>query len=408
MSRYRVFIKQFDTNGDYVSDFTEITDDVQKIGSINQQLDNTTYGVGIFRNSNFKFVLKNDNGFYSEADTLRSIFKYKRDDSIIRITWDQKEYDNICGFTNPQMFLTEEVEIYRGLLADVSSKSDIDDQTVNFTCLGFESLFDRVVTPYSLISNGDNISDIIFTCLNQTFITDQLTVDLSNISVGLDTAIDDKTSLENKTVKEALEELLLLSNSVLKIENLTVYVRNRDPDPLLSKTFHGQASITGVEDIIDIKNFRDGQNRLLNFWTWKDTNLIARDTSSVDKYGVRKRQITSELVSAASTAKIEGILETNRDEFSFPKTEMELTVPLTYTNLDLVLSNRVAVNYPTIYVPADSNPLPRYGVNTSLYGQSVYPYGIWPVTISPTDNFKIMSKKIDTANETITFLLRKI
>lgn len=408
MSRFRFYLKPFNEDGTYQSDFIEITQDVQKLGNIGQQLDNTTYGVGIFRNSSFSFTLLNSEGLYSEADTLRSIFKYKKADSIIKVTWDQKDFDNICGFTNPQMLLTDEVEIYRGLLSDVSARSDIDDQTIQFTCLGFESLFDREVVPIADISNGDTVSSVIFECLDQTIITEQLTVDVSNINVDLDTTIDDISSLETKTVKEALEELLLLSNSILKVENLTVYVRSRDADASLSKTFYGQAAINGVEDIIDLKNLRDGYNRLFNYWNWEETTIIARDTSSVNKYGVKKNTIKSDLIAPSSTSKIESILGASRDEFSFPKTELELVTPMTYDNLELVLSNRVKIDYPTIYVPADNNPLPRYGLNTSLYGQSVYPYGIWPATITTTDSFKIIGKKLDTSKETITFLLRKI
>lgn len=393
-------------SGEYEADFTELTSDTQKVGSISQQIDNTDFGVGIFRNSNFSFTLKNDKGLYSNVDTLRSIFAYKRTDSIVKITWDFKDYENICGFTTAQMPITPEVEVYRGLLTEISQASDIEDQSITFSCLGFESLFDREIVPYSSITNGDNISDIIFDCLNQASITSLLTVDAGNISVGNDIAIDTKDSLENRTVKEALTDLLYLTNSVLVIKDQIVYVRNRDVDAALSHTFYGQASTAGVENIISIKGFRDGFNRLFNFWTWKDTSLVSQDNTSVDTNGVYKNEIESQLIDAASTAKIQSILDANKNEFAFPKTEFTIDAPLDYDTLALEILNKVNVDYPNVYVPADSNPLPRYG--QVRYGEFVYPYGIFPVSISSVDNYKILGKKIDTSKSIISFLIRKV
>jgi hypothetical protein len=126
VSRFRVYLKQFDEDGNYLADFTEITRDVSNLGSLSQQLDNTEYGIGVFRNSGFTLKMRNDEGLYSEADTLKSIFKFKRSDSIVKITWDFRDYDLITGFFYAgEEVLTEEVEIFRGLIADVSSSSDI-------------------------------------------------------------------------------------------------------------------------------------------------------------------------------------------------------------------------------------------------------------------------------------------
>lgn len=407
MSRFRVYLKQFDENGAYVSDFTEITRDVSSLGALSQQLDNTDYGIGVYRNSGFSITMRNDAGTYGEADTLKSVFKYKRSDSIIKITWDFRDYDLICGFFSPGAeVLTEEVEIFRGLISEVSSSSDIMSQDVKFQVLGYETLFEREVVPYDDITNGDNISDILYTILNQTKITSLLTVDALNISVGVDNAIDDKTSLENKTVKEVLDRLLFVSNSVLKIVGTTVYISNRDETASDQYAFYGQASNLGLENIINIKKFRDGLNRTFNFWAWEETALFAQDLTSVGKYGVIKNTIKDEVISDSSTAKITAILEDNRDEFSFPLQEFELDTPVNYETLELNLLDKVSVDYPTVYTPADNNPLPRYGVD--VYEDPVYPFEQWSLNISNADRFKIISKRIDTSKSVITFGLRKV
>ncbi len=402
-----MYVKKFNESGVYEDDFVEITRDVSNLGAIAQQLDNTTYGIGVFRNSSFSLKMRNDEGLYSEADTIKSIFKYKRTDCIIKITWDFRDYDLITGFFSAgEEVLTEPVEIFRGLITEVSSSSDIAAQDVTFQVLGFETLFEREIVPIDDISNGDNVSDILYTILNQTKITELLTVDSGNISVSVDTAIDDKTSLENKTVKEALEDLLFISNAVLRIENSTVYVSTREESASDQYAFYGQASNLGLENIINIKQFRDGLNRTFNFWAWEETTLFARDTTSVDKYGVLKNTIKSELVDAASTAKIQAILDDNRDEFAFPKTEFQLDTPVRYETLALNLLDKVSVDYPTVYTPADNNPLPRYGID--VYEDPVYPFEQWSLNISNSDRFKIISKRIDTARSVITFGLRKV
>jgi hypothetical protein len=48
-NKWRVYIKAFDDNGVYNADWEEVTDDVifGEIGSINSDLDNTDYDIGV-------------------------------------------------------------------------------------------------------------------------------------------------------------------------------------------------------------------------------------------------------------------------------------------------------------------------------------------------------------------------
>ena len=407
MSRTRVYIKPFDESGSYASDFTEITRDVLKIGEIKQALDNTEYDVGVFRNSNFSIALRNDHGLYSEADNLKSIFKTKRVDTQVKVTWDRRNSDLRCGFFKPgEEVLGEEITLFEGLLTDVAGVSNIIEQDISFTVLGFESLLDRTEFPYSDVSNGDNISDILYAALNQTMITDLLTVDSSNISVGIDTAIDDKEDLENTTVKEAFDDLLILSNSVLYVKDRTIFIKPRTVNSTLEHTFYGPASINGIENIVDVKNYRDGVNRVRNYWTWKDASIKSTDADSVTKFGVQKKEIDSSLISVTSTTKISNILGSLKDEFSSAKTELEIIAPMKKKTLDLFLLDKVNVDYPTVYFPADENPLPRYGQN--VYEGARYPFGQWSLKIDPVDRFKIMSVGLKPTEDLITFKLRKV
>lgn len=414
MARFRIYLKTFDTEGEYQSDFIEITRDVVKIGAITQILDNTEYDIGIYRNSNCKITVRNDHGKYLEPDGLRSIFPFKRTGSIVKITWDIRDYDLCVGFFKAgEELLGHEITIFEGLLDEVPASSSIVDQSVEFTILGFESLFDKVLVPFGDIvdlgddfMNPDTMSDVIYKCLNQPFITNILIVDSDNINPALDPRVDEKDSLEDKTVRAALSEILLACNSVLYIKDRAIYVTSRAASNDIKYQFYGQASVNGLENIIDIKNYRDGLNRTFNYWAWRETSFFSQEISSVEKFGILRKELSLDLVTAISPDNIQAILDENRTEFGVPKPEFDLETPISYESLDLFHLDRVSIDYPTIFVPADNNPLPRYGQN--IYGAARYPYGQWSLTLDPLDNFKIQSRKIDPAKQTITFGMRKI
>jgi len=404
MARYRVFIKTFEFGDVYASDFTEISPDVLKLGSITQQLDNNEYDIGIFKNSTMNITLRNDHGKYSNVGEINTIFKFKRVDSILKITWDFRDTPLIAGFFTGNEVVGGEVTLFEGLLNDVSLSSKIDEQDIQFKVLGFESKFDATDVPFTSISNGDLLSVVIFKMLNQTEITTLVTVDQSNIVVGQDETIDDKSSLENKTVKEALKELLLGSNAVLFIRDNTIFVSARTESAELKFTFFGQAADDGIENTIDIQKFRDGLNRVRNFWTWADTTLVSQDPTSIDDNGLHKKEIDIKIIT--NTAKRQNFLDTNKDEFRNPKTELELMTDINYDTLELFLLDKVSIDYPTSFSSADSNVVPRWGA--VIWNSFKYAIGQYALTIDSQDRFKILSRKIDTKKQMIIFGLRKV
>lgn len=403
MSRHRFYIKTFSKTGTYESDFTEITTDVLNVNKVKNDLDNNEFDIGIFKNSNIKLNLRNDHGRFSDENILESMFPVQRDESVVKVTWDLRNYDTLAGFISVPFLAGEEITIFEGLLNDVGQKSSIDKQEVDMTVIGYESLFDRVEVPFSSIAVGELASSIIYKTLNQTKITTLLTVDASNITLGQDETLDNIDDLENATGKEALEELLKITNSVLYIKDQTIYISTRDESADLKFTFYGQGSDSGIENIIDISKYREGKNRIFNFWTWKDTSTISRDTSSLDLYGVRKKEISTTYYT--DTDKIQRLLDSGRDEFSFPKREFILKAPLNYDTVALNLLDKVSVDYPVIYTSATNSAMPIYG--EAVYGVAKAPYGQFSLNIESTARFKILSKTIDLKNETISFEMRE-
>lgn len=408
MSRFRCYMKPFDFDGNYKTAWQEITEDVDfnGLGRINRQIDGSEYNVGILQYNNMKLNLRNEHGHYSDVEETRSIFDYKRSESQFKITWSLDDGPNQCGLVVCGEFKSsEEIDVYRGLINDDSATSNIKDQKISFQVLGIESVFTSVEFPYTTISNGDLISSVIYDTLNQAKITNLMTVSASNINPGTDVVIDDKTDLENTTAKEALDQLLEISNSVLYIEDDVVYVKDRDPAATVSKTFFGQASFNGIEDIISIKNLRSGVNRVFNYWTWAETSLISKWNDTINVLGIKKKEV--DFAPITNNTRRQTILDNLKTEFGPKQQELDLEVPLAYPNLALSFLDRTIIDYPTVLRSATSDGvLPLYGV--AIYGEATYPYGEWGITIATDINYKIMGITIDPKKQTITFKKREI
>ena len=88
MSTVRCYIKPFNEDGTYQSDWTEITDDVMNdnLGKISSKIEGSDYDVGIFTFSNISIFLSNKSGAYSEVGDIRSIFFYRRAGSKVKLT----------------------------------------------------------------------------------------------------------------------------------------------------------------------------------------------------------------------------------------------------------------------------------------------------------------------------------
>lgn len=405
MAKFKVWIKIYDRDGVYETEFRDITKYVEKLGDISLDTDSAEYQIGVYRNSNVGIQLDNREGIFSDVGQPTSMFEYKRADSIVKITYEVNNDGPWCGAAIvDDDYLSEDTEVFQGLLNDESALEDVKTEKLSFQLLGRESLFSRTTVPFGLLSNGDLLSDIIFDCLNQTEITNYLSVSMPNIVLDLDQAVDDVSILENKTVKEALDILLFRGNSVLRIKNDAIIVKSRAATVPIQYTFYGQASQAGVENIMDIKNISNGLNRVFNFITWADTTLDVAVNSSIRVNGYKKIEVSNELFT--NTVKRLNVLTAIADEFGQKKQELDLVTPLDYSTLDLDLLDRVNIDYPTVTIAWESFPLPICGL--AVCGTAVLPKGLWALTIDPAKNFKIIKKTISTSKLSLTYKLREI
>lgn len=388
-------------------DEVEVTKDVllRGLGNIKEQLDTTEYDIGIFRTSNINLTMRNDHGRYSEPGSVGAIFGLIRYGTKVRFAWEQGIRPLVCGFFSPDHVpLSIEETFYNGLLADDNTRQDIDDQTITFQVLGFENILNRL--PRGALTVGvTDFEDFIFNCLNQSEFTEYVDVDVSNISTDLNLTFDDIEEFDNATALEALKKTLALANSVMYIKDNTVFVSPRKPTNDLIFSFFGQASILGLENILDIKGYSNGINRLYNFVRWTDTNLVIQDAASVNEFGIYARDIDSR--SITDTSKRNQILTAIRDEFGRPFVEFKISTYLTLETLNLFLLDRVQVDHPSLFEPAEGGVLPIYD-NIAAYDKVFrYPLDKFNLVIVGEKRFKIIAKTLDVLNDRVEFDLRE-
>lgn len=403
----RVYITPLDDNGDF-ADEIDISSyvDMNSIGKIKRSLDNSAYDIGVFRYNNMSLKLHNSSGRFSEVGNLRSIFRTRRAGSKVRVTW-APDFAPICGVAVcGECVLSEEVDVYKGVLNDDATRMTVDDQIADFQVLSYESQLSKVMVPYGDLSGSDTLKDLLYKTLNQAEITKYLQVLESNLNLMVDYIPDDLTWFDLKTGKEAIEALLLVSNSVLYCEGDVLKVVGRMPSADIQKSFYGQASNMGNENIFQIENFRTGQNRILNVLRWKDGGMgAAVNYESVGRWGAFPKDLDVEFVT--DNAKQSSSAASIVNEFKEPKRELELATILEPDALGLKFLDRVNIDYPTVW-ESSGKYFPVVGVTKIGDIESPLPHIMWDLRINQDRDFKIMGIEVDLKSEMITYNLREV
>ena len=404
MSKVRVYINPFDDNGDYTS-WNDVTSDVdvKSIGSLSARLEGSDYDVGVFTFSNISLSLNNSESLYSDIDDIKSIFRYRRAGSKVKITWQKGDTDAICGFaTCGDIYPYYELTIFEGLLDDESASSDLKTSQIKFNVLSYGSIFSTIETPISSLSNGQTVLQILTILLADTTITKTITVDLANINPNYNAVVDDVSSYDETDMREVIADLLLFSNSVLYFEGDSIIVGGRVPTATVQQTLYGQASTLGLEDIVKLGSIKTGLSRTFNLWRWEDSSESARDNTSIDDHGLKVKEIGYEPITSTGTR--QAMLDTYKDEFKFPRREFEVTTYLDTDNRKLL--DRVNFDYPTPFYAKEGDRIALYG--QAIYGQDKYPYGEYGLVLTPTEHFKVIGLKIDLKKDLITYNVREI
>jgi hypothetical protein len=393
--QYQVLITPLISKNAY-GDEIDVTQDIdisefvseKGIGKIKTQIDNGDYEFGIFTFSDIKLTLINYDGRFNDESDPISIFPYRRDLAKVTVNFIDTDGTTTISFD--------------GLVNDEGTRQDYNKGLVKLKVLSRSSIFKKTKVPAGIITNGTLFSDAIKNILNITDITSVLTYDASKINVGLDLEIDDGSKFDNRTVKDALNDLLVVSSSILYVDSTnTMIVSNRTEDtstPL--HNFFGGNDIFGRENILSLKKFNNGLHRMFNSLVINGT--ITEDLISVNRLGIRQKSLSFDFIT--DSTKYLPIGNAILDDFKNQRPEMEIMVRT--ENADTIkLLDLVTVDVTSVSKPAEGmDYFPLYGI--SEYGSDNYPLVVSPLPIRSNDLFKVIGIFEDPKNFTTTLKLR--
>src|SRR4030042_858786 len=392
---YQVYITPLvdrNTYGDIVDVSADIdmSDYILKngIGKIKRQIDNGDYDIGVFAYDSITLKAINFDGKFSDQQDSRSIFKYTRDKAKVFIKFIDSNSDATISF--------------KGIINEEGSRQDYLKGTVSFKVLSLDSVIRKTKVSGGSVTTSMLFSDAIKNILNVPDITSVLTFDETEINVGLDLLIDDGSWFDNKTTKEALDALMVVSGSVMYIdENDKMIVKTREENSGDIFYFWGAGDLLGRENIINITNYNTGLHRTFNSIMYGD-NVEVNDENLVKEYGVRQKKIDYDFIT--NDTKKTQISNNILTEFKAPKIEMEIET-ITETVKSLKLFDLVSVDMKPMYIPYDGSKLPVYGA--AKYGTGISPRSLGDLIINQNFAFKVIGFEEDPKNFTSKIKLRQ-
>ena len=339
------------------------------IGTIKQDVDNGDYDIGVFTYGSITMRALNLDGRFNDEMDWRSIFPYTRDKAKVLINFLNVDGDVLSSF--------------KGLINEDGTRQDFLKNEVKFKVLSRDSVIRKTKVTGGRITNGSFFSTAIKNILNVPEITSVLNYDETKINVGLDLEIDDGTWFDNKTTKQALDALMVASSSVMVIENNTMVVRTRQENSGSVFNFYGHGDLFGRENILNIKNFNTGVQRMFNSIVINGREVS--DQTLIETYSLRQKTVDFGFLT--DNTKKETVGRNILNEFKVPKIELEIETT-TEIAKDLSFFDLVSIDYPYRVKPANDDPLPTYGV--SRYGQAVYPFIQGNMKIRPALAFKVV------------------
>jgi len=412
--RTRIYIAPFDDNGNLSKDgngdidnWTEITEDVdtRSIGATNKNVDRNDIEIGLVNVSSFSIKVSNLEGKYSEVPVSTSLFKFSRKGTPVKIEFDQADHEphyNIQDYNS--LILSTDTEIFRGFIDDSSTKMGLQAHVLTFAVIGRETLVDQVLTP-ALAGGVDTVKTAVFAILDQTKITDHVTVTLANINPSNNPILDDVTGYVDETGKESLEELLLIGNSILYIdEDSNFILRDRTPTSNSLETFVGPSSELNIQNLININNIDPGTDQVINFVTVKGTSVSVSDATSISKFGIKKLEI--DIPSITDTTKRTTVATSIVSFFATEARRFVVRMPMTADRIKYALMSVLKVDSPPLII--DTSTQAFYEV--SDYDVGTYAEELTSFSVDTSESYALIGAKLQSSNTKfyIDFKLRRI
>lgn len=365
-----------------VSDYTRLNG----VSNIIEQVEQGDFDIGVFTNDGVKISMINFTEKFSDSNSPTSIFPHKRDLAKVDIYF----YNN--GIETGQ---------FKGFIDDTFTKEDYDNATIDFTIIAKSGLFDKINVIGGSVGENATITEALTSLLDRPSITNYLTYDIANINPILEVRLDNGSKFDNLSYRKALNDLMLISGSILYIENDVIKVRSRAENDNEPYRFYNAGDDAGRTNIIRLAQYNTGVQRAFN--SIKIDTTLANSQALIDEYGLRQKTIAIENYITDST-KREIIANYYLTQFKIPKQEFQIQAKSSVAK-DIKLFDKIAVSYKPIFKPTDDT-LPIYDV--AQYGVAKYPKVLNNLTITDKIGFKVIAKQVDINSQVTTLKLREI
>jgi len=358
------------------------------IKTMKKSIDSSDYEIGVYTYGDIALKVDNKDGKYNDEMDKRSIFNYTRDLAKVRVDYSDNNGD---------------VTRFRGLINEEATKQDLDKKEVKFRVLSNDSVIRTTRVAGGLIPNGSLASTAVKNILNQTKITSILNYSASNIALERDFTIDNGSKLENKSSREALNQILTVSNSVLIIDSSdNIIVKPRDFNDISLLSLYGPYDLFNRQNILGVKSYNNGRHR--TFTSVKLAGYEVTDSAFAADYGYR--QIEKEADFITNDISKASLAQNILDDFKAPRIELELTCP-THVVKDVNLLDPISLNYPLRIERYESDFLPVIGITKIDDADQRLPNTYGDIDIKPNVAFKIIETSENPLRFETTLKLRQ-
>lgn len=369
-----------------ISDFVS-TDSLPSISSF---IDSEDYDIGIFSFGSIQIVCDNSTGGFNDFSDSRSVFNFYRDLSRLRVVFTETEITRDASGIVTASTATD-TTLFRGLIRDEATRFDPVRDSVTFEVLSLESILSNVRIPPGQVVDGMLTTAAILAVLDDVKLDALIDVDPLNITPDLNLVVDNGGYFDALNGLDAIKQLLLATNSVLRINAANeILISDRsvdDVEPTIN--LYGKNDLSGRENIIDLTEFNIGFHRIAN--SAKSGSIESNDSGSITELGLRQKSIDLQFITSEAT--LQEIVDRVVSDFVIPKLECKVRVPMSLGS-DVSLLQKVNINYPLALEPGgDFLPV----VGGTSYGDTAAPYPIetGSISILPTTLFKIIEIEHD-------------
>jgi hypothetical protein len=303
-TEYSVYFKPLVAAGVWLDEWVNVSQYIQEkdLSNIEVDLEGDDFHVGLFKSK--KTVVKLRNVTY-----IGTIFPRGYNRCKVRIDY-RADNQTVTAFT--------------GYIKTNSSDTKETATSIQFKVRGNESALGFQTVPVGYLA-GQTCEQAIKKLLSSPALVNYFNYTADNVTLGYNPYIDNGAAFDNLSFTVAMRELLLVSNSVLSVDNdNNVMVSTREPRGT-TKAFYGNTP--DRDNILQMKQYKDGLQRTFNQIAIKhgdNQEMFINDADSITDYDLQKLDI--EIKSITDTYVLEAVAQNLLANFAQPKHEVDLVL----------------------------------------------------------------------------------